>query len=232
MPPPEAKPAVVSLRPRDQCSGLSQVSWRRSVAHHPAEDTKNSSPRACDDFLYGFKGAPSARHAYGRNRLRELARATGESRAAGGPVISGKGRRGSRRCWAAAFAAPFGRKPYGATSCRARLPRHRPQPVPAVTAPMPRHTSRARPSRSRRVRRSPCEGHSHRAGTPRIVQVGPSSVKGTRRSFLTASQKGSSGPTLERRSLCRPSGPDGEGQARGQARNARGEPPQEEAGES
>jgi hypothetical protein len=30
---------------------------------------------------------------------------------------------------------------------------------------------------------------------------------------------------LERRSLCRPSGPDGEGQAEGQARNARGEPP-------
>ena len=150
----------------------------------------------------------------------------GESRAAGGPVISGKGRRGSRRCGAAAFAAPFGRKPYGATSCRARLPRHRPQPVPAVT---PRcRATRAGPGRHARAecadRRA--KGHSHRAGTPRIVQVGPSSVKGTRRSFLTASQKGSSGPTLERRSLCRPSGPDGEGQARGQARNARGEPPQ------
>jgi hypothetical protein len=37
-------------------------------------------------------------------------------------VISGKRRRGSRRCGAAAFAAPFGRKPYGATSCRARGP--------------------------------------------------------------------------------------------------------------
>ena len=35
--------------------------------------------------------------------------------------------------------------------------------------------------------------------TPRIVRIGPSSVKGTRRSFLTASQKRSSGPTLERR---------------------------------
>ena len=34
-------------------------------------------PGRCDNFLYGFKGAPSARHAYGRNRLRELARATG-----------------------------------------------------------------------------------------------------------------------------------------------------------
>jgi hypothetical protein len=35
--------------------------------------------------VYEIKGAPSARHAYGRNRQRELARATGgESRAAGG----------------------------------------------------------------------------------------------------------------------------------------------------
>ena len=62
------------------------------------------------------------------------------------------------------------------------------------------------------------------AGTPRIVRGGgPSSVKGTRRSFLTAPQKRSSVPTLERRSLCRPYGPDGEGQAGGQARQARGE---------
>jgi hypothetical protein len=35
-----------------------------------------------------------------------------------------------------------------------------------------------------------------RAGTPRIVRAGPSSVKGTRRSFLTASQKRSLGPPL------------------------------------
>ena len=51
----------------------------------------------------------------------------------------------------------------------------------------------------------------------------------TPRSFLTASQKGSSGPALERGSLCRPSGPDGEGRARGQARSARGEPPHPES---
>jgi hypothetical protein len=97
--------------------------------------------------------------------------------------------------------------------------------VPAVT---PRcGATRAGPGRHARVecadRRA--KGHSQRVGTPPSVQVGPSSVKGTRRSFLTASQKGSSGPTLERWSLCRPSGPDGEGQARGQARNALGEPP-------
>ena len=135
------------------------------------------------------------------------------------------GRRGSRRCWAAAFAAPFGRKPYGATSCHARRPRHRPQPVPAVT---PRcRATRAGPGRHARAECADhrAKDHSHRDGTPRIVQVGPSSVKGTPRSFLTASQKGSSGPTPERWSLCRPSGPDGEGQARGQARTARGEPP-------
>ena len=68
------------------------------------------------------------------------------------------------------------------------------------------------------------KGHADRAETPRIVRGGPSVVKGTRRSFLTASQKGSSGPALERRSLYRPSGPDGKGQARGQAPKARGEP--------
>jgi hypothetical protein len=126
--------------------------------------------------------------------------------------------RGSRRCGAAAFAAPFGRKPYGATSCRARLPRHRPQPVPAVT---PRcRATRAGPGRHAHAERADrrAKGHGHRAGTPRIVRVGPSSVKGTPRSFLTASRKGSPGPALERRSLCRPSGPDGEGQAKGQAR--------------
>jgi hypothetical protein len=173
-------------------------------------------PRSCDNFLYSFKGAPTARHAYGRNRQRELARATGEEQRPG-TGDKRQGSPGSRRCRAAAFAAPFGQKPYGATSCRARPPRHRPQPIPAVTSQC--RATRAGPGRHARAecadRRA--KDHSYRTGTPRIVQVGPSSVKGTRRSFLTASQKGSSGPTLERRSLCRPSGPDGEGQARGQA---------------
>ncbi len=132
---------------------------------------------------------------------------------------------GSRRCGAAASPASFGRRPYGRGGCRARLPRHPPQPVPAVTSPMRRGAVGVGRHASRRVRRTPGESHRHRAGTPRIVRGGPSVVKGTRRSFLTASQKRSPGPTLERRSLCRPGGPDGEGQARGQARNARGEPP-------
>jgi hypothetical protein len=120
--------------------------------------------------------------------------------------MSCKGRRVSRRCGVAASAAPFGRKPYGATSCRAQLPRHRPQPVPAVTPPTPRHTCRTKPSRSRHLRRSPYEDHSHRPGTPRIIQVGPFSVKGTRRSLLTASQKGSSGPPLSAGAFADPAG--------------------------
>ena len=175
---------------------------------NPAEPDKNRLAVAdsCDNFLYGFKGAPSARHAYGRNRQRELARATGGEQS--GRVTGDKrqGSPGSRRCGAAAFAAPFGRKPYGATSCRARLPRHRPQPVPAVT---PRcRATRAGPGRHARAecadRRA--KGHSHRAGTPRIVQVGPSSVKGTPRLFLTASQKRSSDPPLSAGASADPAG--------------------------
>ena len=110
----------------------------------------------------------------GADRLRELARATGESRAAGVTAVrSGKGRRGSRRCRAAAFAAPFGRKPYGATSCRARLPRHRPQrSPPSRPAAVP---ARAGPGRrahaecaDRRAKRSqpPGRNAAHCPGRP------------------------------------------------------------------
>jgi hypothetical protein len=101
----------------------------------------------------------------------------------------------------------------------APMPRTPPQHAPHRYAPWVTRSASwlGRSSRARCAGRR-AKGHRHRAGTPRIVRLGPSSVKGTPRSFLTASQKRSSGPTLERRSLCRPSGPDGEGQARGQAR--------------
>jgi hypothetical protein len=48
---------------------------------------------------------------------------------------------------------------------------------------------------------------------------------GTERRALSRSAPPASWGALERRSLCRPSAPDGEGQARGQARQAHGEPP-------
>ncbi len=50
------------------------------------------------------------------------------------------------------------------------------------------------------------KGHSDGSGTPRIVRAAPSTCKGTRRSFLTAPQKGSSGPTLARGASSDPAG--------------------------
>ena len=91
-----------------------------------------------------------------------------------------------------------------------RLPR---TAAPALAATSPRRNDLGaalrwfvRPSPSRQVRRSPSESHSHRAGMPRIVQGGPSTRKGTRRSFLTAPQKASSGPTLARGASTAPAG--------------------------
>ena len=79
---------------------------------------------------------------------------------------------------AAASAAPSGRKPYGATSCRARLPRHRPCPAPRRNAPMPRRTSRTRPSRRAECADRRMKITATGAGTPRIVRAGPSSLNG------------------------------------------------------
>jgi hypothetical protein len=96
------------------------------------------------------------------------------------------------------FAASFGRKPYGAAAAAHGGPGDRPPGVPAVSR------CRARQHHGQAVSVAPSapvavKRHSLRAGTPRTVRAGPSSVKGTRRSFLTASQNRSSGPTLERR---------------------------------
>ena len=125
---------------------------RRILADRPigrSVPRSDRSDRCCDKFLYGFKGAPPARHANGQNRQRELARATGESRAVERPVISGKGRRGPAVTERQLSLRPSGGSPTGATSCRARLPRHRPQPVPAVT---PRYrATRAGPGRHARA---------------------------------------------------------------------------------
>ena len=59
---------------------------------------------------------------------------------------------------------------------------------------------------------------------PLSVRGCPSSVKGTEDPFKTASQKASSGPALERRSLCTPSGSETKGQAE-PARTGRGPSP-------
>jgi hypothetical protein len=57
------------------------------------------------------------------------------------------------------------------------------------------------------ARVAPSPGRSRSGGgTPRIVRAAPSTRKGTRRSFLTAAQKGSSGPTLARGASGDPAG--------------------------
>jgi hypothetical protein len=79
----------------------------------------------CDNFLYSFKGAPSARRACGMDVEQQETGAThrgGDERQSGPPSAAGV-RAGRTVGGAAAFVAPFGRKPYGAPSCRARWPR-------------------------------------------------------------------------------------------------------------
>ena len=129
---------------------------------------------------------------------------------------------GSRRCGAAVFAASFGRKPYGAATAARGGPGDRPPAVPAVSR------CRARQHHGQTVTLVPdapiaMRCHRNRAGAmPRIVRAGPSS--------LTVLRIPLRGTRLRRAvdpgDLCQPSGPYGEGQARGQARLARSEPPQ------
>ncbi len=104
----------------------------------------------------------------------------------------------------------------------APLPGTPPQHIPRRNAPWVMRSA-SWPSRSSRAK---CAGrrtedHRLRAGTPRIVRAGPSTHKGTRRSFLTAPQE-----PLRRKHLRDPPlraeplptlRPDGKGQARGQA---------------
>jgi hypothetical protein len=179
-------------------------------------------------FFTLIKGTPSARQAArpGPGRVQGRGSQPGESRAgAEGTASAGR--------------AAGGRIYSGAAACRAlRAKAHRARrclrpavPAPAASRYPLQRAQGDRASTSWPSRRSAArcagrraKGHRDWAGTPRIVRGGPSSVKGTRRSFLPAPQKGSSGPTLERRSLCRPYGPDSKGQARCLALEARGEP--------
>ena len=121
--------------------------------HHPDFHAARPSTGCNELSLRFFKGAPSARHAYGRNRLRELARATGGEQ--NGRVTSDK-RQGSPGV-SPSLGGSFRRALRAEALRRDELPRMA-APAPAAAgprrhAPMPCHTSRARPSRSRRERR-------------------------------------------------------------------------------
>jgi hypothetical protein len=118
----------------------------------------------------------------------------------GSGCYAGKGGGESRRRWRGSLARCLqrGSAPARAAARRAVTP-HPAAAHPAVTH---RGSRAARAGRAGRlVQGTPVAGRKvtgTRAGTPRIVRVGPSSVQGTRRSFLPAPQKASSGPTLER----------------------------------
>jgi hypothetical protein len=130
---------------------------------------------------------------------------------------------GSHRYGAAAFRRALWAEAHQAR----RLPRTAPQvtgrcgprriPLPRPLAPRPGREPRAGCADRRESVTDP--GPERRA----LSGSAPPASRAPGDRFKTAPQKRSPGPTLERRSLCRPSGPDGEGQAGGQARSARGE---------
>jgi hypothetical protein len=108
--------------------------------------------RACEDYLHDHQGrtfgapgltTPAMNSEDGHEQSRERpARVTRRRRL--------RFTRGSRRCGAAAVAASFGRKPYGAAAAAHRGPGDRPPAVPAAS-PLPRP-------------RAPRPGHHPHAG--------------------------------------------------------------------
>ena len=94
--------------------------------------------RSCDNSLYSFKGAPSARRA--RRPGREPREASAANRAGderpSWPAAGVRGQSGGRAVGgAAAFVAPFGRKPTARRAAAPGGPSDRPRAVPAVSAP-------------------------------------------------------------------------------------------------
>ena len=161
--------------------GESRLPMRmQSIQHQPTPD--RSGPLRIPDLLqlslrlqgrtFGAPGltAPAVEQCGRRKRSRgRTARVTRRR----GPGVHP----GSRRCGAAVFAASFGRKPYGAATAARGGPGDRPPAVPAVSR------CRARQHHGQTVTLVPdapiaMRCHRNRAGAPRIVRAGPSSLNG------------------------------------------------------
>jgi hypothetical protein len=180
--------------------------------------TQRDHPPDVMSFLYSFKGAPPAPGltAPGVNSEdgREQPRGKGGQ---GDPPLAAGVHPGLSPLRAAAFRRALWAEAHQAR----RLPRTVPPvtgrlrfpPYPAAAPPAPRPGRRPRARVPIAVKMSQRRGRNaaHCPGWPLQRQGYPKIVS------KTASQKRSSGPTLERRSLYQPSGPDGEGQARGHA---------------
>ena len=171
-----------------------------------------------------LKGAPPARQSTGSGRdsrrmlgtctdsvnKRDVLRRGGGSMRGLSPQVAGSPARFLLRNGAPSRAA-----------AAAPMPRTSPQHAPRRNAPWIRAPLEL-PGRSTCVRcaNRQMKGPQAPAGTPRIVRAGPSSVQGTRRSFLTTPQrplrrKHLRDPPWSAGNLCRPCGPGDEGQAGG-----------------
>jgi len=134
----------------------------------------------CYNFLYGFKGAPAARQAdwpqpipakdardeHGK-RERAGSAAPWRQRVLGNPAAGGGA------AWPASYCAIAHRRGPLPT---APMPRTPPQPAPAVTRRRSRTPRASQAVVTRQVGQPSGESPRHRAGTPRIVRVGPSSL--------------------------------------------------------
>jgi hypothetical protein len=121
----------------------------------------------------------------------------------------------SRRCGAVASAAPFGRKPYGAAAAAHGTPvagGPRRILLPRPPAPRPGGHPRAGGRSREDVAATGAERRASSGLAPPASTVLRIPLRGTRLRR-----------TVDPGDLCQPSGPDGEGQAIGQARTARGE---------
>ena len=111
---------------------------------------------------------------------------------------------------AAAFAASFGRKSYGAAAAAHSTPGDRPHAVPAVSR-CRAHQHHGQAVGGAQMRRSPERCHGQRDGTPRSVRAGPSSLNGASHPATRDYAGRACGAPLTPETY-QPSGPDGEQQ--------------------
>jgi hypothetical protein len=180
--------------------------------------------RACDNFLYSFKGAPSARradrpeacsqrmrdmHEEALNELGGASRRGGEGVAGDSPQVAGQ-----------PGPLPPARKRTGAGRCpRADAP-PLPRRAPHRNGPSMCHGA-SWPNRSSCARRTSRRAKGPQAQDPErrtLSGLAPPASRAPEDRFRPLRRNDLRDPPLSAGDLCQPSGPDGKGQAEGQAR--------------
>jgi hypothetical protein len=126
---------------------------------------------------------------------------------------------GSRRCWAAASPRPSDASPADAAAAAHSIPGDRPPAVPAVS----RCRARQHHGQGRRYRAECAGSREGVTATGRYAAHCPGWPLQPQRCFASRWRGTRLRRAVDPGDLCQPSGPDGEGQAIGQALNARGE---------